>query len=144
MRHVGSCSQTRDQTQAQCIGITESKALNHQGRPDVSLSFLFSFLSSTFIVKSKPWKVQTTSTTHTHTHTHLLSPIPKHLNSAGEKHSVRLHSLHLFTYYFYFLLHWVFTAVCRLSLIAGNEGYSLVAVHGLLFEVASLAAKHGP
>ena len=81
---------------------------------------------------------------HTRTHTHVLSPIPKHLNSAGEKHSVRLHSLYLFIYCFYFLLHWAFIAVCRLSLIAGSEGYSPLAVHELLFEVASLAAEHGP
>ena len=32
----------------------------------------------------------------------------------------------------FFFLCWVFFAVCRLSLVAGRKGYSLVAVHGLL------------
>ena len=43
----------------------------------------------------------------------------------------------------YLWLHWVFIAVCRLSLIAARGGYSLVAVHGLLITVASLVAEHG-
>ena len=37
---------------------------------------------------------------------------------------------------------WVFVAVSRLSLVAASEGYSLVAVRGLLIAVASLVAKH--
>ena len=43
----------------------------------------------------------------------------------------------------YLRLHWVFVAVCRLSLIATSGGYSLVAGHGLLIAVASLVAEHG-
>ena len=37
----------------------------------------------------------------------------------------------------------VFVAACRLSLAVGSEGYSLVAVRGVLIAVASLVAKHG-
>ena len=40
------------------------------------------------------------------------------------------------------LLHWVFVAVCRLSLVVASGGYSLVAVHGLLIAVASLVSEH--
>ena len=32
----------------------------------------------------------------------------------------------------FFFMCWVFFSVCRLSLVAGRKGYSLVAVHGLL------------
>ena len=35
-----------------------------------------------------------------------------------------------------------FLAACRLSLVVASEGYSLVAVCGLLFAVASLVAEH--
>ena len=38
---------------------------------------------------------------------------------------------------------WVFVAVCGLSLVAVSRGYSLVALWGLLIEVASLVAEHG-
>ena len=41
------------------------------------------------------------------------------------------------------LLHWIFLAAHRLSLVAELGGYSLVAMHGLLIEVASLVAEHG-
>ena len=34
-------------------------------------------------------------------------------------------------------------AVLRLSLVAASEGYSLVAMLGLLIVVASLVAEHG-
>ena len=37
---------------------------------------------------------------------------------------------------------WVFVAVSGLSLVAASEGYSLVAVRGLLIAVASLVAEH--
>ena len=42
----------------------------------------------------------------------------------------------------YFWLRWVFVAACELSLVAVSEGYSLVAVHALLTEVASLVEEH--
>ena len=42
-----------------------------------------------------------------------------------------------------FFLHWVFGIAQRLPLTAASEGYSLVAVHGLLLTVADLVAKHG-
>ena len=49
---------------------------------------------------------------------------------------------YLFIYLFlYFWLCWVFVAVCRLSLIEVNGGYSLGVVCGLLLAVASLVAK---
>ena len=44
---------------------------------------------------------------------------------------------HLFVYLFYVWLLWVFVATHRLSLVAASQGYSLVAVHGLLIAVAS-------
>lgn len=47
----------------------------------------------------------------------------------------------LFTYYFW--LWWVFIATCKLSLVAVNRGYTLVAVHGLPIAVASLVGEHG-
>ena len=47
---------------------------------------------------------------------------------------------HLFVY---FWLHWVFVAVHGLSLLVESGHYSLVALRGLLIEVASLVAEHG-
>ena len=44
--------------------------------------------------------------------------------------------------FIYFWLCWVFAAAFRLSLVAANRGYSLVAVHELLIVVASLAVEH--
>ena len=41
----------------------------------------------------------------------------------------------------WFLLHWVFTAVHRLSLVVASRVYSVV-VCGLLTAVASLVAEH--
>ena len=38
---------------------------------------------------------------------------------------------------------WVFVATCRLSLVVGSRGYSLVVVRQLPIAVASLVAKHG-
>ena len=40
-------------------------------------------------------------------------------------------------------MHWVFVAVLRLSLVAASEGYSLVAMLGLLVVVVSPVAEHG-
>ena len=42
----------------------------------------------------------------------------------------------------YLLPYWVFLALCRPSLVSVIYGYSLVSVHGLLTEVASLVAEH--
>ena len=42
----------------------------------------------------------------------------------------------------YLRLCWVFVAVQAFSLVAVSGGYSLVAVCGLLFVVASLVAEH--
>ena len=42
----------------------------------------------------------------------------------------------------YFWLCWVSVAACSFSLVAVSEGHSLVAVLGLLTEVASLVAEH--
>ena len=39
------------------------------------------------------------------------------------------------------LLHWIFIAAHRLSLVAETGGYSLVAAHGLLTAVISLAVE---
>ena len=48
-----------------------------------------------------------------------------------------------FFVYFYFLLHWVFVAVCRLSLVAVSRGLLLFIVMGrLLIAVVSLAEEH--
>ena len=43
----------------------------------------------------------------------------------------------------HFWLRWVFIAACGLSLVVVSGGNSLVAVHGLLIAVASLAADMG-
>ena len=43
----------------------------------------------------------------------------------------------------FFWLCWVFVTVCRLPLIAESRGYSLIAVSGLLFAVASLVTENG-
>ena len=44
---------------------------------------------------------------------------------------------------FNYWIHWVFTAVHRLSLVAANGGYSLAVVYGLFISVVSLVADHG-
>ena len=44
--------------------------------------------------------------------------------------------------FIYFWLHWVFIAVCGISLVVAHGGYSLVAMHGLLMVATSLAAEH--
>ena len=43
----------------------------------------------------------------------------------------------------YFWLCWVFIITHRFSLVAGDGGYSLVAVRGLPAAMASLVAEHG-
>ena len=43
---------------------------------------------------------------------------------------------------FIYLLSWVFLALWRLSLVSVINGYSLVAVPGLLIAVASLVEEH--
>ena len=43
--------------------------------------------------------------------------------------------------FIYFWLHWVFNAVCRLSLVATSRCNSLAAVCGLLIAVASLVEQ---
>ena len=48
-----------------------------------------------------------------------------------------------FLFIIYFWLHWVFVAVCVLSLVEVSRGYSRIAVLRLLIVVASLVAKHG-
>ena len=45
---------------------------------------------------------------------------------------------------FYFGLHWVLVAACKLSLVAASRGYSPVAVCRLLIAVASLVTDHRP
>ena len=47
-----------------------------------------------------------------------------------------------FFFFFMFWLHLVFIAVRGLSVVAASEGYSIVAVWGLLTAVASLVAEH--
>ena len=42
----------------------------------------------------------------------------------------------------YFGLHWVFVAMCGLSLAEASKGFSSVAERGLLVAVAPLAAEH--
>ena len=43
----------------------------------------------------------------------------------------------------YFWLCWVFTAVCRLSLVAGSRGLLFTVVWGLLIVEASFVGEHG-
>ena len=58
---------------------------------------------------------------------------------------VLLISSHFLFLKFYLFIHlwlcWVFIAACGLSLVSTSRGYSLVAMHGLLIEVASLAEE---
>ena len=42
----------------------------------------------------------------------------------------------------YFGLHWVFVAMCGLSLAEASEGFSSVAERGLLIVMASLIVEH--
>ena len=42
----------------------------------------------------------------------------------------------------YLCLHWIFIAVCRLSLVAVSGDYSLVMVQGHLIAIASPVAVH--
>ena len=69
------------------------------------------------------------------------------------QHSFSTHNILLYVYTTFSLsihqflsiyswLHWVFVAVCRLSLVAASGGYSLVAVCGLLTVVVSLVEEH--
>ena len=46
-------------------------------------------------------------------------------------------NLFFFLIHLFFWLHWVFIAVCSLSLVVASGGYSLVMVLGLLVVVAS-------
>ena len=52
---------------------------------------------------------------------------------------IRLKYLYLF---FYFWLHCIFSAVCRLSLVAASGDYSLVMEQGHLIAMTSLVAVH--
>ena len=52
---------------------------------------------------------------------------------------------HLFTdFFFFFWLPWVYVSACRLPPAAASRGSSLVAVLGLLTEVAPLVVEHWP
>ena len=50
---------------------------------------------------------------------------------------------YLFLIVIYLLLQWLFIAVLRISLVVASGRHSLLAVCGLLTEVASLVAGHG-
>ena len=52
---------------------------------------------------------------------------------------VSLGTYYYFKNFIYFWLHWVFTAVCKLSLVVVSAGYSLVALSGFLIAVSSVA-----
>ena len=60
---------------------------------------------------------------------------------------VRIFSLSFLKFFnkfiYYFWLHRVFVAVCRLSLFAASGGLLFIVVHGLLIAVASLVVEHG-
>ena len=45
--------------------------------------------------------------------------------------------------FFFFLLHWIFVAACRFSLVVVSRNFFLSVVLRLLTAVASLAAKVG-
>ena len=62
-------------------------------------------------------------------------PVLSVVNNATVKMRVQLP----FLFIYYFWLHWVFSAVCRLSLVGARElGLLFIAVHGLLVATASL------
>ena len=44
--------------------------------------------------------------------------------------------------FIYFWLHWIFITVCRLYLVVGSLGFSLVAVLSFLTAAASLVMEH--
>ena len=44
---------------------------------------------------------------------------------------------------YYFLLFWVFIAVCRFLLVCSEQGVLFVVVHGLIITVASLVLERG-
>ena len=56
---------------------------------------------------------------------------------------LRYYFFKLINYFIYFWLRWVFVAAHRLSLVVASGGYSSLAVHGLLIEVASLVVEYG-
>ena len=49
----------------------------------------------------------------------------------------------VFVWFFFFWVHWVLIAACRLFSSCGEWGLLFVAVRGLLIAVASLVAEHG-
>ena len=51
---------------------------------------------------------------------------------------------HLFTDFFFFWLPWVYVSACRLPPAAASRSSFLVAVLGLLTEVAPLVVEHWP
>ena len=53
------------------------------------------------------------------------------------------HDVLFFFFSIYFWLHWVFFAVCGLSLVAVSADFSLAVVHGLLISVTSLIVEPG-
>ena len=48
----------------------------------------------------------------------------------------------IIVYLLYFCLHWVFAALCGLSLVSARRGLLFVMVHGLLIAVASLVVEY--
>ena len=58
--------------------------------------------------------------------------------------SIITRALLLKIFFIYLRLCWVFDAACRAALVAGSRGYSVFAVHQLLFVVVSLVVEHGP
>ena len=63
--------------------------------------------------------------------------------ASGSRSLARLLPFSILKFYLFIhlWLHWVVIAACGLSLVSASRGYSLVAMHGLLIEVASLAAE---
>ena len=51
--------------------------------------------------------------------------------------------IYLFIYLFYFWLHWVFVAVCRLSLVAASRDYSLLHCAGFSLQWLLLLQSTG-
>ena len=49
----------------------------------------------------------------------------------------------LLKYFIYFWLCWVFTAVCRLSLVVVSRGLLFTVIWGLLIVEASFVGEHG-
>ena len=75
------------------------------------------------------------------THYHLIS-FPEMIDLFGFSPQVCYVYIYIYIYFLNFWLHWIFVAVCRLSLVAANGGYSSLRCTGFSLRWL-LIAEHG-